>query len=184
MLKVKDTLNSTRSHYLKGLVIVVSTITLSSCVNQNNIAEQQLEPVSNACQKIDLLINAYDNNFEQLKETKIKARVSNIWQAKYHLIGQNCKIWTWGAAQTTYSCNTIEVDEQNAKNYYQGAKKTLQQCLGTEWQLDESKRNNDNGLKAEYTTKDKTVTLSTHLVPSTGLFKSKWSVYYYIGKTN
>lgn len=184
MLKVKNTLHTKPFYQLKSLGIAISMLTLSSCANQNTIAQQQLEPVSNACQKIDLLVNAYDSNFEQLKETQIKARVSNIWQAKYHLIGKDCKIWSWGSDQTTYSCNTREVDEESARQYYEGAKDTLQRCLGKEWQLTESKRNHDDGLKAEYTVKNKAVTISTHLVPSSGLFKSKWSVYYYIGKTN
>jgi len=183
MLKVKNTLNSTPFNQLKWLGIAVSIVTLSSCTNQNTIAQQQLEPVSNACQKIDLLINAYDNNFDQLKETQVKARVSNIWQAKYHLIGKDCKIWSWGAKQTTYSCNTIGIDEKSAREYYQNTKKTLKQCLGNEWNLTESQRSHDDGLKAEYSTKGKEVTLSTHLVPTSGVFQSKWSVYYYIGKT-
>ena len=182
MLKVKNTLNSTLCCHLKKLNIAASILVLSSCVNQNTIAQQQLEPVSTACQTLALLINAYNSNFEQLKETKIDARVSNIWQAKYHLIGNSCKIWSWGTDQSTYSCNTIEVDEKNARHYYVSTKNTLQQCLGKEWQLVESNRIHDDGIKAEYTTKNKTVTLSTHLVPSSGLFQSKWSVYYYIGK--
>lgn len=182
MLKVKNTFNSTLCCHLKKLSIVTSILTLSSCANQNTIAQQQLEPVSNACQKINFLINAYDSNFEQLKEIQIKARASNIWQAKYHLIGSSCKIWSWGADQSTYSCNTVEVDEESARHYYESTKNTLQQCLGQEWQLVESKRKHDDGFKAEYTTKNKTVTLSSHLVPSSGIFQSKWSVYYYIGK--
>ena len=132
--------------------------------------------------KIDYLINAYDSHFEQLKDTQIKARVSNIWQAKYHLIGKSCKIWAWGADQTTYSCNTIEIDEKSAREYYIDAKDRLQQCLGEGWQLTESGRKHDDGLKAEYTTKNKDITISSHLVPSSGLFQSNWSVYYYIGK--
>ena len=118
MLKVKNTSNSTIYCHLKKLSITALILTISSCANQNCIAQQQLEPVSNPCQKINFLMNAYQNNFEQLKETSVKARVGNIWQAKYHLIGENCTIWSWDANQTTYSCNTIEVDEVTAKNYY------------------------------------------------------------------
>jgi len=183
MLKVKNTPNSTIYYHLKRLSIAASILTVSSCANQNTIAQQQLEPVSNPCQKIDLLMNAYQSNFEQLKETSVKARVSNIWQAKYHLIGENCKIWSWGGNQTTYSCNTTEVDEATARDYFNGAKETLKKCLGKDWQLAESKRKNDDGLKAEYTTKNNPLSLSTHLVPNSGLFQSKWSVYYYIGRT-
>ena len=181
---LKKNLNSSRHQMLIKLTITFSIISLAGCVNQNNIAHQKLKPVSNACQKIDLLINAYNNDFEQLKEVQIKSRISNIWKAKYHLIGDNCKIWSWGAHQTTYSCNTLEVNEEEARSYYKAAKDTLQQCLGNQWTLVESKRKHDDGLKSEYNTEDKSVTLSTHLVPSSGLFKSKWSIYYYIGKTN
>ena len=162
--------------------VLVSSLILVSCANQNKIAQQQLEPVSNACQKLDYLIKAYDDGFSDLKQTKIKAGISNIWQAKYHLIGKNCRIWSWGKEQTTYSCNTIKVDESDARKYYSNAKATIAQCLGTSWQLNESARRNDDGIKAEYTNTETQVTLSTHLVPDSGLFKSKWSVYYYVGR--
>ena len=173
------TLTRTKLMYLSALI---SSVLVAGCANQNTLAEQKLSPVTNPCQKIDLLTKAYETNFEQLKETKVKARASNIWQAKYHLIGDSCKIWSFSDNRSTYSCNTVEVEQEAARNYYQAAKNTLQQCLGDDWQLQESKRRHDEGLKAEYTTSAKDIAISTHLVPSTGVFKSKWSVYYYIGK--
>lgn len=163
---------------------IVFTVVLSSCANQNTLAEKSLEPVSNVCQKIELLSKAYETNFEQLKQSEVKARASNIWQAKYHLIGNNCKIWSFGANKATYSCNTIEVEKKSAENYYANTKETLQQCLGDDWQLNESKRNHDDGMKAEYSTANNDMVISTHLVPSSGVFKSKWSIYYYLGKVD
>lgn len=181
---MKNTPKTTLFNQVKSLSITLPLIGLASCANQNTIAQQQLEPVKNPCQKIEFLINAYESNFDQLKENQIKARASNIWQAKYNLIGNSCKVWSWGTGQTTYSCNTREVDEASAKSYYEKAKSTLQQCLGEKWQLTESKRKHDDGLKAEYSTQSKGMTISTHVVPNDGLFQSQWSVYYYFGKTN
>jgi hypothetical protein len=169
------------SRTLIKVTAVVSSILLTSCANQNSVAEKKLEPVSNACQKIELLSNAYKSNFNDLKASAIKSRASNIWQAQYHLIGNNCKIWSFGANKATYSCNTIEVEKESAQAYYNKAKETLQQCLGNKWQLNESKRNHDEGLKAEYENSSGDLTISTHLVPSSGVFESKWSIYYYIG---
>jgi len=167
----------------KYLIPVIPTfILLAGCANQHKIAQQNLEPVSNPCQKLDYLINAYDDGFEQLKAGEIKARASKIWQAKYHLVGDNCTIWTLGGNKTTYSCNTIQVDQQVAKNYYTKAVSTVKQCLGSDWHIEQSKRLNDDGVKTEFSTKESNVTISTHLVPSTGIFNKTWSVYYYVGK--
>ncbi|MBU2894038.1 hypothetical protein KO495_12020 [Colwellia sp. D2M02] len=169
---------------LASYATIIAATFLTGCVNQNKLAEQTLAPISNPCQKITMLANAYKTNFETLKQSEVKSRASNIWQAKYHLVGNNCKIWSFGANNATYSCNTIEVEQQSAQKYYQNAKETIQQCLGDDWRLTESKRNHDDGLKAEYVNEINDLTISTHLVPSTGVFKSKWSVYYYIGNVD
>lgn len=167
--------------YKRYSLLMTSALISVGCANQNNIAQSELEPVSNACQKIELLSKAYQTNFDQLKETKVSARASNIWQAKYHLIGKNCRIWTWGVNQTTYSCNTIEVDEADAKKYFTEATQTVKQCLGSAWTLTENKRSHDEGYKAEFSSPDTKMTISTHIVPSSGIFSTKWSIYYYIG---
>lgn len=167
----------------KIIIPVFTTLLLvTSCANQNQIAQQNLAPVSNPCQKLDYLIKAYDDGFEQLKAGEVKARASKIWQAKYHLIGENCTIWTLGGDKTTYSCNTVQVDEQVAKDYYNKAVTTVKQCLGSEWQVNSSKRRHDDGSKTLFSTGKSEVTVSTHLVPSSSVYSNTWSVYYYVGK--
>ncbi|WP_114325189.1 hypothetical protein [Candidatus Colwellia aromaticivorans] len=169
--------------YIK-LSLGFSPLLLSACVNQNTIAQNKLAPVTNPCQKISMLINAYDDGFEQVKMTKIKARVSNTWKAKYNVIGENCHIWTWGNSQTTYACNITANDKDTAENYYTNAQRTIQQCLGSDWQMTEEQRTADKGRKSIFTTPNKQVSLSTHIIPLDSLFGEKWTIYYYIGNPN
>jgi len=166
---------------LLKLSLIFSPLILSACVNQNTIAQNKLTTVTNPCQKISMLVNAYDDGFEQVKMTKIKARISNTWKAKYNIVGENCHIWTWGNSQTTYACHITANDKKTAENYYHNAKKTIQQCLGDNWLMNEEPRKADNGRKSTFTTPNKQVSLSTHIVPLDSMFYDKWSVYYYIG---
>lgn len=169
--------------YIK-LSLISPPLLLSACVNQNTIAQNKLAPVTNPCQKISMLINAYDDGFEQIKMTKVKARISNTWKAKYNIVGENCHIWTWGGSQTTYACNITANDKDTAENYYANAQKTIQQCLGDSWLMTEEPRKTDEGRKSTFTTPDKQISLSTHIIPVDSILNKKWTIYYYIGTPN
>ena len=164
--------------------LILSTGILSACTNQNTVAQKKLAPVNNPCQKISSLIKAYDNNFDQIKMTKIKAKSSNTWKAKYNLVGENCHIWSWGGSQTTYACNISANNKATAENYYNDAKRITQQCLDDSWEMAERSRTHDDGLKTTFTSQDEEVSISAHLVPTGSVFSEKWTVYYYIGKPN
>ncbi len=166
------------------IALILSSTLLSACVNQNTVAQKQLVPVTNPCAKISMLIKAYDDGFEQIKTTKVKARASNTWKAKYNIIGENCHIWTLGNSQATYSCNVTADNKVTAETYYKNAQQTIQQCLGEKWQMTEQPRKADNGRKSTFTTSDSQVSLSTHIVPLDSMFSEKWTIYYYIGNPN
>lgn len=166
------------------LTLLITSSLLTACVNQNNIVNQNLQPVSNPCQKITLLTKAYKNDFAQLKQSPIKSRLSNIWQAKYHLFGENCRIWSWGNKETTYACNIQALDQKTAQNYYHKMKETTQQCLNNTWHEQELPKKHNKGMKTVFTDKDTNLSISAHIIPSEGLLKDKWAVYYYIGKPN
>jgi len=169
------------------LTVILSSIFLVSCVNQNTKIAANIMPTTNPCIKLDLLKKAYYDDFKQLKEIKVGGRVSNIWRAKYQLFGENCQVFSWGGKQHTYSCRLVAPNEETAQNYYQSAKKVTQQCLGNDWQLEESNRNHDDGMKASFTNHDakpsEKVTFSTHLVPTSGLFSTTWTIFYYVGNS-
>tara|TARA_B100000809_G_scaffold75606_1_gene73315 strand:+ start:190 stop:732 length:543 start_codon:yes stop_codon:yes gene_type:complete len=165
--------------------LILSSIFLASCVNQNIKIANNIMPTTNACAKLELLKTAYNDDFTQLKEIKVGGRVSNSWKAKYQLFGENCQVFSWGEKQHTYSCSLIAPDEETAKRYYQGAKKVTQECLGEKWTLEENERVHDDGMKTSFTNYDdkssEKVTFSTHLVPTSGVFSTTWAIFYYVG---
>ncbi|ALO35471.1 hypothetical protein CMT41_12650 [Colwellia sp. MT41] len=167
--------------------LILASILLTSCVNQNTKIAANIMPTTNPCSKLEQLKNAYYNDFKQIKEIKVAGRVSNIWKAKYQLFGENCQVFSWGGKQHTYSCRLVAPDEETAQNYYRSAKRITQECLGDEWQIEESNRRHDDGMKASFTNhgakQSEQVTFSTHLVPTPGLFSTTWTLYYYVGNS-
>jgi len=168
--------------------LILSSILLASCVNQNTKIAENIMPTTNVCTKLDLLKSAYYTDFESLKEIKTSGRASNIWRAKYQLFGENCQVFSWGGKQHTYSCRLVAPDEETAQKYYRNAKEITQECLGEEWALEESNRAHDDGMKASFANHgakpNEKVTFSTHLVPSSGFFSTTWTIFYYVGNSS
>lgn len=165
---------------------LLSVIFLTSCSNSNqgnthNEKATLLPKVTNACEKINELINEYGNDFNKIKSSVINTRVSRIWKAKYNLVGDNCQVWAWGNNRHTYSCSNTAPNKEVADYYFKNAKDTAKSCLGSDWSVKESARNNDNGYKVEFKNKDSDLMLAAHMVPTANLFKSEWTIYYYIG---
>lgn len=163
------------------LALITACTLLTGCVNQNTLAQKELKPVTNPCQKIDLLLKSYHNNFDGVKMTQVKSKSTRIWKAKYNLVGENCQIWTLGNAKLTYSCRVDAASKAQAENYYADAKKTTTQCLDENWKSSEQPRNNDAGTKIVFSNPSEEATISAHIVPSKTVFGEEWTVYYYIG---
>ncbi|MGB0937839.1 MAG: hypothetical protein ACPGTQ_10300 [Colwellia sp.] len=162
-------------------VLLGTCAVLVGCTNQNAITQQNVKPVTNACQKIDLLIKASHNDFDGMKLSEVKSKSTRIWKAKYDLVGDNCQIWTLGSNELTYSCRLDTDNETLAQQYYSNAKKTTSHCLDQSWKMVEEDRVHDEGKKAIFTKESESTNVSTHIVPSRAAFKDMWTVYYYIG---
>jgi len=172
----------------KSITLLSSLFLISCTLQEPNKSQAYLKqanpsPVVRPCDKIDGLINEYSNNFERIKLKAINNRISKIWQAKYHLVGNSCQVWAWGSDSTTYACNITAPDKETAQTYFNKAKEITRGCLAETWQMKEQKRNNDDGIKVEFTTAANDITIATHMVPTAGLFKSEWTVYYYVGSS-
>jgi len=172
-----------------GLSVVLTALSACSLQDptkkQTYLEENQPSPVVNACAKVNALITEYSNNFDRIKEDNIhiKNSISKIWRAKYHLVGNSCQVWARGLKNNTYACSLIAPDEAAATNYFTKAKHTTEKCLGSSWSMVEADRNNNRGKKITFSQAGSALTLSTHMVPTAGLFKSEWTVYYYVGNT-
>lgn len=176
-------------NFLTKPIILLSSLLLISCTaqdphkNQAYLKQANPSPVVEPCDKIDGLINEYSNNFERIKLKTINNRISKIWQAKYHLVGHSCQVWAWGTNSTTYACNVTAPDKATAQTYFEKAKTVTRGCLADDWQMAEQPRKNDDGIKVEFTNKSNDITIATHMVPTAALFKSEWTVYYYVGSS-
>jgi len=175
--------------FLSQSLILLSSLFLIACTaqdpnkNQRYLKQASQSPLVRPCDKIDGLINEYDNDFNRIKLKTINNKISKVWQAKYHLVGDNCQVWAWGNDSTTYSCNINAPDKETAETYYEKAKKITRGCLSDDWQMDEQQRKKDKGLKVEFSNVSNDITIATHLVPTAALFKSEWTVYYYVGSS-
>ena len=172
-----------------GLSIVLTVLSACSLQDpskkQAYLEENKPSPVVNPCEKIDALISEYSNNFDRIKEDNIhiKNSISKVWRAKYHLVGDSCQVWARGAESNTYACSLIAPDEATAMTYFSRTKETTQKCLDSSWDMVEADRKNNRGKKITFSQAGSALTISTHTVPTAGLFKSEWTVYYYVGNT-
>jgi hypothetical protein len=170
-------------------LIFLLLILLTSCSSNTQKTSKKQEPtllpkVTKPCDKINALINEYDNDFNKIKLKMMTTKYSRIWKAKYHLVGDNCQVWAWFGNKHTYSCSNIVPNKEIAEYYFQNAKNTAKSCLGTEWVIKESARKNDEGYIVEFNKEDSDLMLAAHMVPTASLFKSGWTVYYYIGSVS
>jgi hypothetical protein len=171
---------------LAALGLITSSVLISSCGNtpvNSNLANDSLsKQIQNysACQKIDALINAYDNDFEKIKLNLLDSKISLIWKAKYNLVGNDCKIWSWGggAQGLTYSCSATAPNKDVAQQYYEDAKNKASECLDDSWAMVESPSKDNEGLKVDFDNTAKDIRISTHMVPTGGWSRSGWNVYY------
>lgn len=169
------------------LGLILSAALTSSCVNTtvksnpNNETTNQDAQSYTACEKINALVTAYDNDFKEIKQKVVSTPISQSWSAKYHLVGNDCHIASWGNQITTYSCKLEVPDEEVAQQYFDIAKSETAACVGDSWKMTESLSNNEEGLRVAFDNADKGMSISAQMIPTEGLLKSGWSVYYFVG---
>lgn len=169
------------------LTVVLAGVLVSSCKSiptQARMAEdatkQEIQSYT-TCEKIDALVSAYTNDFDGIKLKAISTPISQLWKAKYHLVGNDCQIWSWGNQVTTYSCSVTAPNKVVAQHYFDSAKTEALTCIGNEWKMTEAPSNNNKGLKVTFENAEKGMSISAQMIPNEGLFKSGWGVYYLIG---
>lgn len=169
------------------LGLITSATLISSCVNTtvksnpaNETANQDAQTYT-ACEKINALVTAYSNDFQEIKLKVASTPISQRWTAKYNLVGKDCHIVSWGNQVTTYSCRLEVPSEDVAQEYFDIAKSETTACIGDSWKVTESPSNNEEGLRVAFDNPEKGMSISAQMVPAKGLFKTGWSVHYYIG---
>ena len=118
--------------YLLRLVPMVLTLVSGCATSGNNDSVQSKVDAMSACEKIDRLVAAYDDEFKPIRARNTSQRFMMIWDAKVNAVGDNCEVWQTGAGKTSYVCTRIAPNEGVAKQWYDSDIGNINACLN-EW---------------------------------------------------
>lgn len=133
------------------------------------------------CNEVNSLIDQHQLGFKQLKRNLVISSRMDIWQAKFHLVGNDCEIWRWSNGKQAYMCSQVVPDESIALEKYNKAINFSRQCLGDSWKIENIERKHGRSFRAIFSKPGSKTVASIHRVKTEGLFKTEWSVYYFIG---
>ena len=136
------------------------------------------------CEKIDALIKGHKHGFPNLRTTQSSAKIMDVWKARYHLVGDSCQVWGWGAARFSYVCTLTEPGQDLAMEHFNQAKAKTRECLSPQWALQEGPRDNGEGVKAEFSKPGEKTVVTLVAASSPTVFKTEWKTYYFVGDPN
>ena len=168
-------------HRYSIYLMMLSVVLISGCnpvTTSDNASDVSPDAV---CAQVKQLIDQHSSGFSQLKGAHLPARRMDIWDAKYHLVGKGCQIWGWSDGKQAYMCSLTVPDEETAIQRFDKAVKFTRQCLGEPWQADYIERIPDQAYRTTFSTQAQQTVASVHRVKSQGLFKTEWTIYYFIG---
>lgn len=110
---------------------------LSGCTTANPVIQQQIDDLT-ACQKVEGLLQSYPSQFNALKMAKVRNKFMDVWQAKYHLVGDECQI-SQVTTGSNYQCQKVYTQATEAVSSYQQAVSIIASCLDMkQWHKTES----------------------------------------------
>ena len=170
---------------MKNLNSIIITLLISYLViacNSTKIAKINDEASApDLCNQVKQLVSQHKNGFEQLKGNLQATKFMDVWQAKYQLVGNNCQIWRWSDGKQAYMCSLTVPNKAAAKMRVEKAIGFTKECLGSVWDSEKIVRNKAGAFRHVFSNQASSTVASVHGVKTEGLFKSEWTVYYFIG---
>lgn len=133
------------------------------------------------CKQVNSLVQQHQENFKQIKSTLVISPRMDIWRAKLHLVGNDCQIWGWSDGKQAYVCSLAVPDETIAIERYKKAIDFTRQCLGNQWTTETIDRDHGRSNRTIFSNPSVNTSASVHRVKTEGLFKTEWTIYYFIG---
>lgn len=157
------------------------------CAGCAPTSDRQIEAAAaklSLCEKVEALIHGHANGFEQLRGSYRSTPYTDIWNARYDVIGKGCEIWRTGTGSTHYVCTLTAPDLATADNYYRESREQLRGCLGPDWTEQETPRKLGVGVKTVFSKPGEKATLAVHKIQTGGVVKDQWTLYYFVGEPN
>ena len=117
----------------KQLLITILPMVLVGCSSLTPKQQQQLSQLD-GCDKLAVVIKQSQVGFADLKGAEVDAKLLKSWQAKAHLVGEQCQIVASLNAGEKYLCVESFANYDDAVTMLQYGESLLSQCLGGEWQ--------------------------------------------------
>lgn len=133
------------------------------------------------CTQVKQMIESHSTGFEAIKGVRTVSRKLDVWQAKTHLVGQDCQIWRWSNGKQAYMCHRLLPDEETTRIKFDKAVEFSRQCLGTGWKEEKISREKTAAVRVVFSSQQTDTVASVHRIQNRGLLKDEWSLYYFIG---
>ncbi len=163
--------------------IPLAAIAVTGCETQTSEEAKTIAKLSN-CEKVLALVDEHPNQFSKLRMNSKNTGTITVWDARHHLVGNNCQVWGWGKGKTDYMCSKTAPSQAIATDYFNTAKQLTQNCIGDDWTLNERPRKVGTGVKAVFSRENSPTVIAVHAVETKGLFKDEWTAYFFVGDTN
>ena len=166
---------------LMTVLFFAITLTLQACNPVKSPDVASTVTPEELCVQVNNIIDQHQQGFKKLKRSLITSSRMDIWQAKYHLVGNDCEIWRCSNGKQAYMCSQVVPEEQIAIEKYNNAISFTRQCLGESWNIENIDRQHGRSFRAIFSKADSETAASIHRVKTEGLFKTEWTIYYFIG---
>ncbi|NMR25577.1 hypothetical protein HH219_08570 [Pseudoalteromonas sp. NEC-BIFX-2020_015] len=163
----------------KSLSVLLTGLILSGCTSLTTEQQTTIDNLT-PCEKINGLLNAYDNRFEELKGTRVNTKYMETWTAKYDLVGEDCQITAVDAQTITYRCQGDFKEQTTAVALHQKAVDFTRECLVQKNWLEKQKESADS-LRTTFVLDDKTPVISIHTAKTLSR-TTPWSTSLEVGK--
>lgn len=164
---------------LKPLMITSLAILVSGCIN--TLTPEQTQKIDNMspCEKIDGLINGYEDGFTAVKKSKVSSKFGDIWQANYNLVGDNCQITHLDGNQVTYKCNVQYDEKAMSRESFKQALQITKACLDPAWQATKSQFNETQRVIFNHPTHKAQITI--HSGRTLAKYRKTWQTSFAVG---
>lgn len=164
---------------LRTLSISLSLVLVSACNTTLTNDQQQYVDNLSPCEKLNGLLDSYNDGFEVLKAYKIDNKYTNIWQPKYHLLNNSCQIIGLDNSKARYQC-TEQFDQPDLSiNRYEWASQQIEMCLGKQWLKQEF--NKDDMGKRIYSNGSVNANITVSYGKTLSKFSGQWQTTFELG---
>lgn len=132
----------------------------------------------NACSRLQAVISAADDGFENIKGQRVPHRLGDRWAAEGIFPDTSCEVWEWGGNEH-FHCLWNETGEAAARQDFEDGKEAVRACLGKDWTLTEEQAK--TGRVAVFARENEDTRVSLRYLADTRRYRPTWHTSLIVG---